>query len=125
MAYFTRNIQKEYSLCKETCIMTGINVFYFNGVHVLPHLINFYGVCIGPLPFLFVVKDLRHILVAMLVTLYPLSICEISHIPLPPSLTLESFDLMIAEEKLFVVFYRFLLKLDGVANQPGKNVIDF
>ena len=125
MAYFTRNIQKEYSLCKETCIMTAINIFYFNIVHVLPHLINFSGVCIGPLPFLFVIKDLRHVLVAMLVTLYPLSICEISHIPLPPSLALESVDLMIAEEKLFVVFYRFLLSLDAMSKQQGKNIIEF
>jgi len=92
--------------------MTAINLVYFNVLHIFPNFINFNNLCLGPLPFLFVFKDLRHIIVAMLVTLYPLSICEKAHLPLPPSLTLENINFLLIEEKFFIIFYKFLLNLE-------------
>lgn len=75
------------------------------------------NLCLGPLPFFFVFKDLRHILIAMIVTLYPLSICEKTHIPLPPSLVLEDLNFVLLEEKFFLVFYKYLLDLEKKAKE--------
>ncbi len=123
--HFFRKIYKEYSLCKETIIMTAINVFYFNVIHIFPNFINFNSLCLGPLPFFFVVKDLRHVIVAMIVTIYPLSICGKAHIPLPPSLTLDEMNFFLLEEKFFVVFYKFLQNLEEKAKATPLKFNDF
>lgn len=95
--------------------MTVINLIYFNIIHILPNFINFNNLCLGALPFLFVFKDLRHIIVAIIVMIYPLSICTRAHIPLVPSLTLDEMNFFLLEEKFFVVFYKFLQNLEEKA----------
>ena len=105
--------------------MTIVNVVYFNVIHLFPTFINFNYVCLGPLPIFFVLKDLRHIIVAMMVTLYPLSICGKAHIPLPPSLTLDDMSFFLLEEKFFVVFYKFLQNLEEKAKEMPKKFNEF
>lgn len=104
-------------MCKETLIIAIIDVIYFNSIHLLPMIINFSNVCLGPLPFFFVYKDLRQLTFAMIVTLYPLSICEKTHLPLPPSLVLEDLQFVLLEEKYFLVFYKFLQSLEEKAKE--------
>lgn len=122
---FIRNIYKEYSLCKETTIITIINFCYFNFINLLPHFLSFQSVCIGPLPFGLVFKDLRHLIIAMIVTIYPLSICGKAHFPLPPSLMLDDLKFFLLEEKCFKTFYKYLSFLEVNTIEGKKKEITY
>lgn len=77
------------------------------------------GFCIGPLPFIVVMKDMRHLIGALIMIGYPIIKGGIG-LNLPISLVLGEVELFLNEGEGFKVFYRFLQGLE----KKGEGIIE-
>lgn len=117
--FLTQRIYRSNLILNETLYLTIFNYLYFNFLNIFLVFFDTSGLCVGPLPFIIVMKDMRHLIGALIMIGYPIVQGRIGG-NLPISLVLRDVELFLNEGEGFKVFYKFLQGLE----KKGESIIE-